>query len=182
MATERPETIDAASACGPKRSEMPGRQLSCLARNGRSPGKKLNAGIAARRSRRSRCSARSGHRRDPNGACSRNRESQGEQANITDTGPQDKAACKSSSHSQATSRSPKQWEPNAAPSHLDRPEPEDWFQSVSAFRAHLMQIMSASPGFDLAPIRTRRRARRSTILIRSRRGTSTVPAVRSQPA
>src|SRR3546814_3019004 len=87
-------------------------------------------------------------RRDPNGACSRNRESQGEQANITETGPQDKAACKSSSHSQATSRSPTQWEPNAAPSHLDRPEPEDWFQSVSAFRAHLMQILSPSPRFD----------------------------------
>ncbi|ARQ01030.1 hypothetical protein CAK95_19450 [Pseudorhodoplanes sinuspersici] len=38
MATDRPETIDAASERTEAQRRMPGRQLSCLARNGRSPG------------------------------------------------------------------------------------------------------------------------------------------------
>jgi hypothetical protein len=96
MATERPETIDAASACGPKRSGGCRRATFWSREEWAKPrGRKLNAGFAARRSRRSRCSARSSHRGDPNGACSRNRESQGEPANVTDTEPHDTATRKS---------------------------------------------------------------------------------------
>lgn len=72
MATEGPETIDAASVRTAAQRRMRGGQLSCLARNGRAAarGRKLNAGIAASRARRSRFPARSGHCRDPNGRVS----------------------------------------------------------------------------------------------------------------